>query len=59
MGELYVVITWNNGAPVICYENSKTPFIGSFEVAKSLQNDLTEWHPEHEYFIAKVGVTNL
>ena len=59
MGDLYVVVTWDNGTPTICYENSKTPFIGSFEVAKSIQNDLTEWHPEHEYFVAKVKVTNL
>ena len=59
MGDLYVVVTWDNGTPTICYENSKTPFIGSFEVAKSLRNDLTEWYPEHEYFVAKVKVTNL
>lgn len=55
MGDLYVVITWDNGTPTICYENSKTPFIGSFEAAKSLQNDLTEWHPEHEYKIYKLS----
>lgn len=59
MGDLYVVITWDNGTPTICYENGKTPFIGSFEAAKSIQNELTEWHPEHEYFVAKVKVTNL
>ena len=59
MGDLYVVITWNNGTPTICYENSKTPFIGSFDTAKSIQNDLIEWNPGHEYFVAKVKVTNL
>lgn len=59
MSDLYVVITWDNGTPTICYESSKTPFIGSFEAAKSLHNDLTEWHPEQEYFVAKVKVTNL
>ena len=56
MGDLYVVITWDNGAPAICYENSKTPFIGSFEAAKSLQNNLIEWNPGHEYFVAKVSL---
>ena len=59
MNEMYVVITWDNGTPTICYENSKTPFIGSFDTAKSIQNDLIEWNPGHEYFVAKVKVTNL
>ena len=59
MNEMYVVITWDNGTPTICYENSKTPFIGSFDAAKSLQNNLIEWNPGHEYFVAKVKVTNL
>ena len=59
MGDLYVVITWDNGTPTICYENSKTPFIGSFEAAKSIQDDLTEWHPEHEYFVAKLEIINV
>ena len=59
MGDLYVVITWDNGTQAICYRDSKTPFIGSFEAAQALRNDLVEWNPEHEYFVAKVKVTNL
>lgn len=54
MGDLYVVVTWENGSPQLCYDIGRVPFIGPLQVAIEARNDLMQGWPDHKYAVAKL-----
>ena len=54
MGDLYVVVTWENGSTQLCYATGREPFIGPLQAAIEARNDLMQGWPDHKYFVAKL-----
>ena len=59
MGDLYVVVTWENGSPQLCYGIGREPFIGPLPAAVETKNDLTQGWPDHKYSVAKLEFVNV
>lgn len=54
MGDLYVVVTWENGSPQLCYDMGREPFVGPLQSAIETRNDLVQSWPDPKYAVAKL-----
>lgn len=59
MGDLYVVVTWENGSPQLCYDIGRKPLVGPLQVAIETRNGLMQCWPEHKYAVAKLEFVNV
>ena len=59
MGELYVVVTWENGRPQLCFDAGREPFIGPLLSAVAARNDLAQGWPDHKYVVAKLEIVDV
>ena len=59
MDDLYVVVTWENGRPQLCFDIGREPFIGPLPDAVAARNDLAQGWPDHKYSVAKLEFVNV
>lgn len=54
--DLYVLVSFLDGKPSLCYINGRTPFIGKLKEAKNLLSVFQEWQTDQDidYVICSV-----